>query len=246
MLGLKTLRWKNCVCVCVWEKVWEKERCMWLSDKDRTEARQGSPQTDDQKETFTLNSNRPVSGAGSGIVAGPDRVRRGLEGETGGGWGAGTQPAPGVVGGQRLRGQWGEGGEVLADFHGVQMLNMQMSNRIVRRWIGSPPDLHQDNPWQWLRGQRSSPGRNEQPAADAPENVWTWSRLYSMTRILIDLNFCLSVWERIWHLSFQWRCYFSAWNAQNIHCLGVWPELYVRAAESEATGHLRNIIIKHK
>lgn len=80
-----------------------------------------------------MNSNRPVSGAGSGIVAGPDRVRRGQEGETGGGWGAGTQPAPGVVGGQRLRGQWGEGGEVLADFHGVQMLNMQMSNRIVRR-----------------------------------------------------------------------------------------------------------------
>lgn len=30
-----------------------------------------------QKGTFTLNSNRPVSGAGSGIVAGPDRVRRG-------------------------------------------------------------------------------------------------------------------------------------------------------------------------
>lgn len=38
-----------------------------------------------EKGTFTLNSNRPVSGAGSGIVAGPDRVRRGEEGETGGG-----------------------------------------------------------------------------------------------------------------------------------------------------------------
>lgn len=34
-----------------------------------------------------------------------------------------------------------------------------------------PPDLHQDNPVLWLRGQRSSPGQNEQPAADAPENV---------------------------------------------------------------------------
>lgn len=34
-----------------------------------------------------------------------------------------------------------------------------------------PPDLHQDNPQQQLRGQRSSPGQNEQPAADAPENV---------------------------------------------------------------------------
>lgn len=55
-----------------------------------------------------------------------------------------------------------------------------------------PPDLHQDNPSPWLRGQRSSPGQNEQPAADAPENVWTWSRLYSLTKILIDSNVCLS------------------------------------------------------
>lgn len=34
-----------------------------------------------------------------------------------------------------------------------------------------PPDLHQDNPRQRLRGQRSSPGQNEQPAADGPEDV---------------------------------------------------------------------------
>lgn len=67
-------------------------------DEDRTGARQGSTQTDDEKETFTLNSNRPVSGAGSGIVAGPDRVRRGPGGRRGGGLGAGTEPAPGVVG----------------------------------------------------------------------------------------------------------------------------------------------------
>lgn len=93
--------------VCVREKVWEKERCMWLSDKDRTEARQGSPQTDDQKETFTLNSNRPVSGAGSGIVAGPDRVRRGLEGETGGGWEQGPSRPLGSWG---ARGWGGSGG----------------------------------------------------------------------------------------------------------------------------------------
>jgi len=34
-------------------------------------------QTDLEKGTFTLNSTRLVYGAGSGIVAGPDRVRRG-------------------------------------------------------------------------------------------------------------------------------------------------------------------------
>lgn len=85
-------------------------------DKSWTEASQGSLQTDIEKEAFTLNSNRPVSGAGSGIVAGSDRVRRGQEGETGGGgveqgqrlplrsWGA----TP--VGGQGMWGQLGEGG----------------------------------------------------------------------------------------------------------------------------------------
>lgn len=80
-----------------------------------------------------MNSNRPVFGAGSGIVAGSDRVRRGEEGETGeGGWGARTEAGPGVVGCYPHVGE-GEGGKVLADFQGVQMLNMQMSNRIVRQ-----------------------------------------------------------------------------------------------------------------
>lgn len=76
-------------------------------DRGRTGARQGSLQTDTEKGTFTLNSNRPVSGAGSGIVAGSDRVRRGQVGETGGEQGQrpplgswGTTP----VGGQRMGG----------------------------------------------------------------------------------------------------------------------------------------------
>lgn len=34
-------------------------------------------QTEAERKSFTLNSARPVSGAGAGIVAGPDRVRRG-------------------------------------------------------------------------------------------------------------------------------------------------------------------------
>lgn len=93
---------------------------------------------------------------------------------------------------------------------------MQMSNRIVRRWIAPlpEPDLHQDNPWQWLRGQRSSPGQNEQPAADGHENVWTWSRLYSMTKILIDSNVCLSVWECIWTSVIPLKTFL-----RNIHCV---------------------------
>lgn len=52
-------------------------------------------QTDAEKGTFTLNSTRLVSGAGSGIVAGSDRVRRGRHGATrGGGCGAGTEGCP--------------------------------------------------------------------------------------------------------------------------------------------------------
>lgn len=37
--------------------------------------------------------------------------------------------------------------------------------------LAPSPDLHQDNSGPGLRGQRSSPGQNEQPAADTPENV---------------------------------------------------------------------------
>lgn len=97
------------------------------------QGRIGRPQTDREGD-ITLNSTRPVCGAGSGIVTGPDRVRRGEEGETeGGGWGAGTEAAPEVMGHYPCGGSAGEGREVLADFHGLQMLNMQMSNRIVRQ-----------------------------------------------------------------------------------------------------------------
>lgn len=56
---------------------------------------QGRLQTDAERKSFTLNSTQPVSGAGSGIVARPDRVRRGDEGETGGAW---TEDAPEVKG----------------------------------------------------------------------------------------------------------------------------------------------------
>lgn len=69
-------------------------------------------QTETEKGTFTLNSNRPVSGAGSGIVARPDRVRRGQEGETGEAGGVQGQRLPlgswgsTPVGGQ---GMWGQG-----------------------------------------------------------------------------------------------------------------------------------------
>lgn len=100
--------------------------------------RTGQPADGPEKGTFTLNSNRPVSGAGSGIVAGPDRVRRGQEGtrggdreEGGGGGGQGHRLPPGSWGATPVGGPE-RVGEVLAGFLGVQMLNMQMSNRIVR------------------------------------------------------------------------------------------------------------------
>lgn len=153
--------------------------CMWLltgaeQGPDRAACRQT------QKGTFTLNSTRPVSEAGSGIVAGPDRVTRGEERAEGGGgrdrgcpWGRGELPPS--DGGRKCAGsvcEWGEGGIlVLADFHGVQMLNMQMSNRIVRRWIGSPswfalgqsPAVAQRSaefPWtKWAAGCRRLWGR---------------------------------------------------------------------------------------
>lgn len=49
--------------------------------------------------TFTLNSNQAVSGAGSGIVAGPDRVRGVVERpQGGGGRAAGPAAALGVTG----------------------------------------------------------------------------------------------------------------------------------------------------
>lgn len=67
---------------------------IWIWARGRT----GQP-ADRGKGTFTLNSNQPVSGAGSGIVARPDRVRgvdKRQEGEVGG------------LQGQRLpSGSWG-------------------------------------------------------------------------------------------------------------------------------------------
>lgn len=91
-------------------------------------------QTDGQKGRFTLNSTRLVCGAGSGIVARPDRVMKGLEGETrGGGEGAGTGVALGVMGCLPCWGPVGGWRVDIGRFCGVQMLNMQMSNRIVRR-----------------------------------------------------------------------------------------------------------------
>lgn len=55
----------------VWEKMWTKKPAVHVI------IRQGRLQTEAERKSFTLNSAQPVSGAGSGIVAGPDRVRRG-------------------------------------------------------------------------------------------------------------------------------------------------------------------------
>lgn len=120
--------------VCLGEKVWKKSgACDYWTRAGQGPRRPG--QTAAEKRIFTLNSTRLVSGAGSGIVAGPDRVRRGQEGETeGGGFGAGTGGCPrghGVLTPPGAGG--GMEGQILADFRCVQMLNMQMSNRIVRR-----------------------------------------------------------------------------------------------------------------
>lgn len=115
------------------------------------------------------------------------------------------------------------------------MLNMQMSNRIVRRWIGSPSWFASQQSTAVAQGSAESPGQNEQPAADAPENVWTWSRLYSLTRILIDSGFCLSVWECVWHLSSLWRSCLSQCKMRK----NIWRELYYRASICEETDPCR-------
>lgn len=120
-----------------------------------------------EKGAFTLNSDRPVSGAGSCIVARPDRVRRGERGEGQG------------VHGQRLPlGSWGStpvgvelGGGYWQIFMGCRCSICRCLIELCDVELVSPPDLHQDNPWWWLRGQRRSPGQNEQPAADGPEDV---------------------------------------------------------------------------
>lgn len=162
---------------------------------DRTEAGQGRLQTEAQGR-LPWTPIRPSQWAGSGIVAGPDRVRGGVERpRRRGRWVScrdsgcprGSRGATHIVRGR---------GRVSADFHGVQMLNMQMSDRIVRRWIGPP---------SWLawgqsagsgagvsRAQPRSPGQNEQPLAGGTLDVWTWIRLYLVTTILIDSNVCLS------------------------------------------------------
>lgn len=77
---------KNGVC----EKVWNKNPAVHVIME------QSRLQTDAERKSFTLNSTQPVSGAGSGIVAGPDRVRRLERGERGGS--AWTEDAPEVKG----------------------------------------------------------------------------------------------------------------------------------------------------
>lgn len=62
---------------------------------------------DTEKGMFTLNSNRPVSGAGSGIVPRPDRVRRGEKGDTGEVFVEQGQRLPRVVGGYPCGVEWG-------------------------------------------------------------------------------------------------------------------------------------------
>lgn len=131
MVVVKTVLW-----ICLFLSnvcVWGGERAVHVITAQGPDRGQAG-QTDAEKGTFTLNSTRLVDGAGSGIVAGPDRVRRGWKGETmemGGVQGQGLPP--GSWGAYPTGGQWGDGGLILADFCVVQMLNMQMSNRIVRR-----------------------------------------------------------------------------------------------------------------
>lgn len=162
------------VSVCLGEKAWKKSgACDYWPGAGQGPGRGQAGQTDAEKGTFTLNSTRLVSGAGSGIVAGSDRVRRGRHGATRGGWcGAGTEGCPRGRGVLTPPGASGgmEGGYwqifVLCRCSICRCLIELCDDELV-----PPPDLHQDNPWLWLRGQRSSPGQNEQPAADAPENV---------------------------------------------------------------------------
>lgn len=108
----------------------EKEQCIWLGDQGRTGARRADNL---RKGTFTLNSSVPSRRRGQAWQG-----QKGPRGRQGGCWGAGTLAAPRVVrrypcGGAR---ECGSGGGCY-DFCEVQMLNMQMSNRIVLRWIGS-------------------------------------------------------------------------------------------------------------
>lgn len=67
-------------------------------------------QTEAERKSFTLNSAQPVSGAGAGIVAGPDRVRRGEEGVHGQRLPLRSRGATLVGGGTWWR--WGQGGGI--------------------------------------------------------------------------------------------------------------------------------------
>lgn len=147
---------------------------MWIRDRGRP----GQP-ADRGKGTFTLNSNQPVSGAGSGIVARPDRVRgvdKRQKGEVGGLQGQRLPLGSWVLptscgGGERIgEGGWGEG-EYWQIFMGCRCSICRCLIELCDVELGPSPDLHQDNPRQWFRGQRCSPGQNEQPVAGGTLDV---------------------------------------------------------------------------
>ena len=90
-----------------------------------------------EKRTFTLNSGCNVARAGSAIVPRSNRVMGSDGGEGVGAGGEGRRLPPGSWGGypqgvgaerEKRGGYW--------QIWGGQMLNMQMSNRIVGCWIG--------------------------------------------------------------------------------------------------------------
>lgn len=89
---------KQRLCVCLWESM-KKKRCMWLSDEAGLgPGRAGRRQTRERDIYLELQSARLLGG-----VRYCSRVWQGQEGTRvgdtrGGGWGAGTQAALGVVG----------------------------------------------------------------------------------------------------------------------------------------------------
>lgn len=159
-----------CLSVCVCEKVWKKKKkkstvhVIIGQRPDRGHAGQAADGRRERDIYLELHLSRLWGG--SGIVARPDRVRRGQERETrGGGWGAGSWGLP----------SWGasegEEGRYWQIFEGCRCSICRCLIELCCDELVLPPDLHEDNSQQQLRGQRSSPGQNEQPAADAPENV---------------------------------------------------------------------------
>lgn len=155
-------------------------------------------QTDAERKSFTLNSTQPVSGAGSGIVAGPDRVRRLQRGERGGVHG---QRMPLRSRGATLVGVgwgsgWGREGRYWQIFMGCRCSICRCLIELCSNELVPPLICIRTIPNGGSGVSRASLDKMSSRLQTA-EDVWTWMRLYSMTWILIDSNVCLSVWKRL-------------------------------------------------